>query len=187
MYDYLLIGVKRTPLEGSLGDTRRMSDDRKYKQSGYQDSDRPARERADRGGSPSGPREPASGPRGRGSGARTDSVSKCPACGARLDEGAEIGPASVCASCGKDLHTCTNCVSFEPSVFRECRLGGATLPDGSTGHKVIKKSSRNECVTFAAKTHAEFAREATREGPREGQRDSVSSSGRTAFDALFKK
>ena len=69
-------------------------------------------------------------------------------------------------------------------MFRECRLGGATLPDGSTGQKVVKKSTRNECVTFVAKTHAEFAREATRGGGESGSGDSA---GRSAFDALFKK
>jgi predicted RNA-binding Zn-ribbon protein involved in translation (DUF1610 family) len=153
--------------------------DRKYGQRGYQDQEKRERPRPS---PPSGPRQvdPAKGPKGRGLGAPNEAAVKCGACGTRLPVELELAPASVCPSCGKDLHTCSNCASFEPSVFRECRLGGATLPDGQggwvSGQKVMKKSTRNECSTFSAKTHVVFAREATRE-PEDP---------RSAFDALFK-
>ena len=158
--------------------------DRKYGQPGYQDSG----ERKERPTlKPQGPRErdPSKGPRGRGMGAPSENVAKCGACGARLPADLELSFAAVCASCGKDLHTCSNCVAFEPSMFRECRSGGATLPDGSSGQKIAKKSTGNECTLFAIKAHVEFARETPRDPLREPS-GSPTSSSRSAFDALFK-
>lgn len=158
--------------------------DRKYSQSGYQDSG----ERKERPTlKPQGPRErdPSKGPRGRGMGAPSEEVAKCGACGARIPADLELSFGVVCPSCGKDLHTCSNCTALEPSMFRECRLGGATLPDGSTGQKIAKKSTRNECALFTIKTHVEFAREATRDPLREAS-GTPSTSSRSAFDALFK-
>jgi hypothetical protein len=152
-----------------------MSDDRKYRQSGYQDEGPREKPRPQ----PTGPRpaDPAKGPKGRGLGAPTATAFRCAKCGAR-QESHEVAATSRCAKCSADLHTCSNCVAFEPSAHLECRQGGATLPDGRTAQRLAKKSTANECTLFAPKTVAEFAREATR---------AVKEEPRSAFDALFKK
>ncbi len=151
--------------------------DRKYGQRGYREDERPA-PRPKGGGPP--PRDPAAGPRGRGLGAPTATVFRCSACGEQLDLPAEMAPGAACVHCGADLHTCSNCAHFETAARNECRQGGATLPDGSAGVRVTKKTKRNECTLFAPKQTQEFAREATR-------RPSDSDDPRAAFDALFKK
>jgi hypothetical protein len=153
-----------------------MSDERKYRQRGYHDDaprERPARTQ------PSAPRpvDPAKGPKGRGLGAPTATAFRCAKCGDR-QEIQQVEVTSHCAKCGADLHTCSNCVSFEPSIHLECRLGGATLADGRTAQRLAKKSTANDCTLFSPKTVAEFAREATR---------AVKEEPRSAFDALFKK
>jgi hypothetical protein len=155
--------------------------DRKYGQRGYMQDERPAAR--PKGGGPPPPRDPAAGPRGRGLGAPTATVFRCASCGKQLELAAEVAPETTCLHCGADLHTCSNCVHFEPAVRNECRQGGATLPDGTAGVRVAKKTKRNECTLFAPKQTQEFAREATR-SPAGA---SASDDPRAAFEALFKK
>jgi hypothetical protein len=151
--------------------------DRKYGQRGYREDERPA-PRPKGGGPP--PRDPTQGPRGRGLGAPTATVFRCAACGRQLEPAAAAAAEATCGHCGADLHTCSNCVHFEPAVRNECRQGGATLPDGTAGVRVAKKTKRNECTLFAPRQTQEFAKESTR--PPESANDA-----RAAFDALFKK
>src|SRR5262245_59222199 len=110
--------------------------DRKYRQSGYQDSDR-EKPRAQ----PAGPRtqDPSKGPRGRGLGAPTASVFRCAACGKKVELAGDVAVDATCPHCKAELHTCTHCASFDSGVRNECRQGGATLPDGSSGVRVAKK------------------------------------------------
>ena len=115
-----------------------MSDDRKYRQRGYQ-------ERDDRGSQrpsgPQAPREKKDGPpRGRGLGAPTESVFRC-------------------AKCGADLHTCSNCIHFDTSARWECRQFEA-IPA-----KILKKSTRNECTLFTPKLAQEFAKDSDKPAP----------------------
>jgi predicted RNA-binding Zn-ribbon protein involved in translation (DUF1610 family) len=149
--------------------------DRKYRQSGYQDSDR-ERPREKPAAGPK-TQDPAKGPRGRGLGAPTATVFRCATCGKKI-EFAEAAVATdlTCPHCGADLHTCTHCASFDSGVRNECRQGGATLPDGSTLVRIAKKRQRNECTLFAPRTTQEFAKEETR----------APDDPRAAFDALFK-
>lgn len=145
-----------------------MSDERKYRQRGYQDSGSPA----DRPRSSQGPpREKKEGPRGRGLGAPTATVFRCAACGEQRLLAEELGPETVCARCGASLHTCANCLHFDTSVRWECRRA-EELPA-----RVAKKRDANDCAVFAAKVSVEQGREAAQPAPNDA---------RSAFDALFK-
>jgi hypothetical protein len=156
-----------------------MSDDRKYRQRGYQDSGQSRSSQGPRESAP--PRPKPEGPRGRGLGAPTENVFRCAACGAKRLVSAEAGHPdflaldATCARCGADLHTCTNCVSFDTSSRWECRRN-AELPA-----RIAKKSTRNECGLFAPRLAQEFG--ADRDRP---QGQAGSSDPRAAFDALFK-
>lgn len=145
-----------------------MSDGPKYRQRGYQDSDdRGAR--SPRG--PQGPREKKEGPRGRGLGAPSETVFRCAACGEKRSLFDEIPVDATCARCGADLHTCSNCISFDTSVRWECRKH-EEIPA-----RVAKKRDRNECPLFTPKATQEFAKESDKGSPGDA---------RSAFDALFK-
>ena len=136
--------------------------DQKYRQRGYRDDDR--EERTQRR-PPRGPRDPTLRPGGRGLGKPTATVFRCAVCGHR--QSADIGPGSVCAQCGKDLHTCTHCKYFDTSAPNECRQ--------PVKDYVSSKAKRNHCELFEAKASQEFAQES---GSPKSARD--------AFDALFK-
>ncbi|HYO17026.1 MAG TPA: hypothetical protein VE685_27845 [Thermoanaerobaculia bacterium] len=144
-----------------------MSDDRKYRQRGYQDSgNRDVRSRL-----PQGPREKKEGPRGRGLGAPSETVFRCAACGEKRPLFDEIPFDATCARCNADLHTCSNCVNFDTSVRWECRRW-EEIPA-----RVPKKRDRNECTLFTPKTTQEFAKDSDKPSPGDA---------RSAFDALFK-
>ncbi len=147
-----------------------MSDGPKYRQRGYQDSDR--RDERPRPGL-QGPREKKDGPRGRGLGAPSESVFRCAACGEkRLMMPEEPLPVdATCHKCGADLHTCSNCISFDTGVRWECRRH-AEIPV-----RVPKKRDRNECPLFTPKLAQEFAQDSDKPAPGDA---------RSAFDALFK-
>lgn len=145
-----------------------MSDDRKYRQRGYQDSGGPPESRR---GAPGPPREKKEGPRGRGLGAPTESVFRCAACGEQRLLAEDLGPATVCSRCGAPLHSCANCASFDTSARWECRRA-EELPA-----RIAKKRDANECAVFSAKVSLERGREAAQPAPGDA---------RAAFDALFK-
>jgi hypothetical protein len=145
-----------------------MSDDRKYRQRGYQDDDR-------KGSKPSGPKPGPPGPRERPEGPKTPNlmptheVFRCARCGHLED--ANIGSMSVCGKCGVPLHACVHCVSFDTSATFECQQ---EIPK-----RVSPKDERNECALFAPRTRVEreTGSTAAASGP---------SSARKAFDDLFK-
>jgi hypothetical protein len=144
-----------------------MSDDRKYRQRGYQDTgDRPDRSRG-----PQGPPPKKEGPRGRGLGSPGETVFRCARCGEKRPVLEEIPVDATCAKCGNDLHTCSNCIHFDTSVRWECRKH-EEIPA-----RIVKKSTRNECPLFTPKTVQEFAKESDKGNPGDA---------RSAFDALFK-
>jgi hypothetical protein len=150
-----------------------MSDERKYRQRGYQDSDR------DRGPRPQTPR-PAPEP-GAPAGTRRISqdgpkninmpgyreVVRCSQCG---NVGSpEISAESRCPRCGTDLHACAQCASFDPGSTFECMQ---TIPA-----RVSPKNTRNACTLFMPRTTVE--RETTTPARAE------SNSAQKAFDDLF--
>jgi hypothetical protein len=151
--------------------------DRKYKQSGYQDSgssprdsDRSQGDRTSRpSGAPRPPRDPRDAPRGRGLGAPTATAFRCASCGELQSVGSAGGTAARCSACGADLHTCTNCTHFDPGAPAQCRRPQVKL--------VAKKSKANDCDQFDPRERQEFAAEK----PAPAAKDP-----RAAFDALFK-
>lgn len=140
--------------------------DKKYRQSGYDDDRGDARgsKTASRGGARPDSRE---GPRGRGLGKPTKTVSRCSRCGSTT--GPEPAPEDSCKSCGSDLHTCTNCRHFDSSAPNECRQPVET--------RIAAKAKENECGFFATKQVQEFASDATPGGSK--------MDAKSAFDDLF--
>lgn len=136
--------------------------DRKYRQSGYQDDGPPGS-----GGEGRPGREPREGPKGRGLGTPTQSVSKCSRCGARLGQVQSSG--DTCKNCGNDLHTCTNCRHFDTSAPMECRQ--------SVEVRIAAKAKNNDCGLFEPRLVQEFVSDA---GPGASHRDA-----KAAFDDLF--
>ena len=161
-----------------------MSDDRKYKQRGYQDSGerRPPGPRPDRVG-PSTPKPerepgaPAGARRISSEGARNPrmmasrQVARCARCGTIVD--VEIMSLSKCPKCQVDLRSCVQCVSFDPSARFEC---AERIPT-----RVAPKDVANDCPLFSGRTS--FERETTAavsHNPKEP------TGAKKAFDDLFK-
>ena len=149
--------------------------DRKYRQHGYQDDDRPRERQAPKGPKPTEPRAPgralqdAAGPRTPNLMASHE-VLRCARCGNRLS--LPIGRDDRCSRCGVDLHSCINCVSFDTGARWECAQTALTA-------RVSPKDERNACTFFSPRTTVE----------RQTGTESVSSgttSARQAFDDLFK-
>ncbi len=134
----------------------------KYRQQGYQDDRR--NERSSR----SAPRTPREGPRGRGLGKPTATRFKCSRCGEKVLDLQEVALDATCASCGSDLHSCTNCTYFDSSAPNECRQ--------PIEERIAIKSKRNTCDLFAPKTVQEFESDSSGVAP---------SDAKAAFDDLF--
>ena len=145
--------------------------DRKYRQRGYQDNDRPRAERPAPARPAPEPGAPAGARRLSQDGPKTFNmpgyreVVRCAQCG-------NVGSADIdgdarCPRCGTDLHACAQCASFDPGSRFEC-MQAITA-------RISPKDARNACPLFAPRTTVE--RETTT--PR-------TDSARKAFDDLFK-
>ncbi len=141
--------------------------DRKYRQPGYQD----------RGDSkPQGPKGPKEAPRTKTEtfGPRalnmpgTRTVSRCAQCGGVLNLLGEM-PAE-CPKCGFALHSCKQCLHFDPASRFECRQ---PIPE-----RISRKDARNQCTFYELRTTVE--RETSTGGMR-------ADDARKAFENLFKK
>jgi hypothetical protein len=150
--------------------------DRKYRQSGYQDSGSPQRERAPAVKPP--PQE--RGPRGstrdvprRMQMPGFQELLRCAMCGAVVPNSVEIVEGSQCPKCSADLRCCKNCRHFDTGANFEC-----TEP---ILKRITKKDILNECTFFVARTSIE------RETHDSGGPAIRPSSARSAFDNLFKK
>ena len=133
--------------------------DRKYKQRGYMDDDSGGKRPRS-----TGPRERSDKPRGRGLGKPTKSVFRCSRCG-RQEVVSSLSPETICSQCGEDLHTCTNCSHFDTSARYECRE--------AIQEAFPKKSKRNDCELFSAKTTQEFESESLSPGDAKSEFDSL--------------
>lgn len=113
-----------------------MSDDRRYKQRGYQEHDqRPSRPAA-QGLSPEGRRIPVIT-------AYKETV-RCAECGQDLSTAFDIQMESRCPKCGTDLHTCRNCRHFDTASRFECSQ--------PIKERVGKKAAANRCTLFTARS-----------------------------------
>ena len=89
--------------------------ERKYRQRGYQDSDRERREK--RSDQRPGPKPETFGPKTpRMPG--THSVVRCAGCGAILPP--DFDPTGRCPRCAFELHSCKQCAYFDTSAKFEC-------------------------------------------------------------------
>src|SRR5258705_5003032 len=122
-----------------------MSDERKYRQRGYQDSDRerapkPAARKPPEPGAPAGARRISQdGPKNINMPGFREVV-RCAQCGNPVSP--EIGSDTRCPRCGIDLHTCAQCVSFDPGSSLECM-------DPALTARVSPKNMRNVCTLYA--------------------------------------
>lgn len=146
--------------------------DRKYRHSGYQDSGVDSQSKS-RGPQPPRQERMEGAPRGRTAGGFGPEAFKCARCGAakKILGDVEIELDDVCYDCEADLHTCTNCKSFDTSVQWACR-------DDRIQERVRKKDQRNECEFFEAKLVRDLSADKSRM--------QTPDDARKAFDDLFK-
>lgn len=162
-----------------------MDEDRKYRQHGYMDSDRPsngARPDHDRPRH-SGPRPPidVTGPRLPRL-LQSVAAARCFNCSTALPAGADFP--EICPKCGAALHCCKQCAHFEPSTRFQCLK---PIPV-----RIAPKDQKNDCSLF--KPRVTVARDAAPAAQSNGTARPVSvpeprspSDARAAFDNLFKK
>ena len=158
-----------------------MDDDRKYRQRGYQDSNRESNgfRKADRP-KPNGPRPPidVTGPRLPRL-LQNVVAARCFNCSTALS--GDVDWKGKCPKCGTDLHCCKQCAHFEPSTRFQCLK---PIPA-----RIPIKDRSNECELF--KPRVTVARDVAPSGqPAAGPSAPAPrnpSDARTAFDNLFKK
>ena len=120
-------------------------------------------------------RKPKPPPRPKGSAGRVETkfqqVTRCNNCAAEIQLIDGIRVTDKCKNCGTDLHTCRNCLNFDPSARNEC-----TQPIQA---RVTDKGRNNLCSFFEPKVLIE------KQGG--GAAASKIDSHRQAFFDLFKK
>lgn len=152
-----------------------MSDDRRYKQRGYQEGDqRPLRPSP--GFAPEGKRLPVIT-------AYKETV-RCAECGQDLSTAFDVQMDSKCPKCAADLHTCRNCRHFDTASRFECSQ--------SIKERVGKKAAANRCLLFKARSivvkelgQASAAPPAAPAGL--SSTSQPANEARTALERLFKK
>ena len=161
-----------------------MDDDRKYRQRGYQDSNRESNGfRQDRP-KPQGPRPPidVTGPRLPRL-LQNVAAARCFNCSTQLPP--DVNWKGNCPKCNSALHCCKQCAHFEPSTRFQC-LKPIQV-------RIAAKDQANECELF--KNRVTIARDvAPSNGAGNGNTAQSNapaprspSDARTAFDNLFKK
>ena len=145
-----------------------MSDERKYRQRGYQDNPReprrehqpaPKKDYAPRGQPPLAPKT-FNMPGFR-------EVVRCAPCGHELTVALAWSADGKCPRCGTDLHTCAQCLHFDTGALFECLQ---PIPA-----RISPKDGQNACPSFEPRTTVERETKST---PPTGARK--------AFDDLFK-
>jgi len=148
----------------------------KYRQHGYQDrgqdrGDGRGDDRNEKHGDFTG--KPAAPKRDNTFGPRpvnlpgTRAVSRCTQCGTVLPS----PPGEKCAKCGFELHSCKQCIHFDPGARFEC-----TQP---IAERIAKKDARNDCTFYEIRV--------TREKETSTPASQKPSDARQAFENLFKK
>ncbi|MBI1748541.1 MAG: hypothetical protein HYR55_18430 [Acidobacteria bacterium] len=97
-------------------------------------------------------------------------VFRCALCGTSIRVQIGVTEESQCPKCKSDLHSCKNCLHFDPSRHLECTQA---IPA-----RIVKKDLRNACALFTVRKSVE--KEAS---------ESLSKieDARAAFDRLFRK
>jgi len=159
-----------------------MDGERKYRQRGYQDSDRGAGSYKDQRPRPNGPKLPldVTGPKLPRL-VQTVAAARCFSCAATLP--ADIDFRGACPRCGKALHCCKQCVHFDSSTRFQCLKA---IPV-----RVAAKDEANTCELFAPRVTV--ARDVLPVAPARVSPSAVvpaprnANDARAAFDSLFKK
>jgi hypothetical protein len=116
---------------------------RKYRQRGYQDSDREERERR-KPPPKKKPLTPEEKAQRRGLRHATkreaNEVVRCPDCGNNVQAIGAIMPETTCPRCSTALHCCRACLHFDPRARWECRA--------DITERVPDKMKANDCETF---------------------------------------
>jgi hypothetical protein len=147
----------------------------KYRQHGYQDRDRedkPRKESGEKSGQKPPPVPPARrdysmGPKPVNMPGTRD-VSRCAQCGTVLTS---IPPTGLCPKCSFELHSCKQCMYFDPGSRFECMQ---PVPE-----RVAKKDTRNNCTFYEIRV--------TREKETSTPASLRPNDARQAFENLFKK
>ena len=148
----------------------------KYRQHGYQDRDRqdkdkPRREPGEKSGqqpaSPPAKRDYSMGPKPVNM-PGTRAVSRCAQCGTVLQS---IPPTGTCPKCGFELHSCKQCMYFDPGSRFECMQ--------PVTERIPKKDARNNCTFYEIRV--------TREKETSTPATLRPNDARQAFENLFKK
>ena len=134
--------------------------DRRYRQSGYRNSEPAKRE-------PPRPAPPSDGPRGRPM-LDKRTISRCAACGAALPIATDS--LAECPNCRAAIRACGQCTHFDTGRRFECAQPILA--------RIADKNARNDCQSFSLRVTIE--RDATPDGTRP---DDV----QRAFQNLFKK
>lgn len=157
-----------------------MDGDRKYRQQGYQDSDRDSfRSERPR---PQGPRLPidVTGPKLPRL-VQSVVASRCFNCAVTLPPGTDFK--GTCPKCGAALHCCKQCVHFDSSTRFQCLK---PIPV-----RIAVKDQANDCELFTPRVTV--ARDALPAGPVKIADNGTTpaprnaNDARAAFDSLFKK
>jgi hypothetical protein len=165
-----------------------MDSDRKYRQNGYYDSDRPGNGNG-QGDRPFKPKEQGPKPPLDITGPRLPrlvqavTASRCYSCSTTLQPGTSFnGP---CPKCAAALHCCKQCAHFEPSTRFQC-LKPIPL-------RIPIKDQANECTLFSPRVTVARDSASPMPMPRTSMPDAnatpprSASDARSAFDKLFKK
>ena len=160
--------------------------DRKYRQRGYQDSDRKQKPQPR---APQAPKPPADRIETRAEKAERRAlegrapnvpgfheVMRCARCGNVF--AGEIVADSRCRRCGADLRTCAQCESFDTGRRFECVQ---TIPI-----RVSPKDVRNSCALFTPRITVERETSSQAQAPSQPESQAPTTSARKAFDDLFK-
>lgn len=162
-----------------------MDEDRKYRQRGYQDSDRPngGQKRDDRPRPPQGPRtlQDPNGPRLPRL-VQSVTASRCYNCSTALPPGTDFK--GTCPKCNAQLHCCKQCTHFDTSTRFQCRK---PIPA-----RIPIKDQANECELFTprvtvARDGASTPAAAPSSTPASLRDIRSPNDARAAFDNLFKK
>ncbi len=160
-----------------------MDGDRKYRQHGYQDTERPSGNNRPERQRQSGPRPPldATGPKLPRL-VQTLVAARCFNCGTTLHSSVDFR--GTCPKCGAALHCCKQCVNFDSSMRFQC-----VKPITA---RIALKDQSNMCELFSPRVTV--ARDSLPSGPAarvadgdvlQGPRSATDA--RAAFDSLFKK
>ncbi len=145
--------------------------ERKYRQSGYQDSQSRGGRSGSEGRGFDGPARLPGAPTGRGAERDREEVFRCKACGEKNP--VEVVSDSACVKCHAALHACSQCRHFDGASQFQCRK---PIPA-----PIAAKSRQNDCALYEPTITLDL------KGRSPMGRGATPDDARSAFDKLFGK